>query len=460
MAILRDEAAYVEEWLAHHLALGVQHAFLYDNDSTDDLRGVLRRAQAHGIVTLIDWPRRGRQFDAYLHAVRMFGPACAWTAFVDLDEFIVPHQDPDIPSMLARLDGADQVQLAVREFAFSGHRTPPDDLVTASYTTAHRRVPRYAEPETVRVKCIARPAAILEARVHTCRTLHGRTVDATGRPVPEVSEVVDPQVDPFAVAQVNHYYTKSWSEWEQKRKRGSASGRITRPEVPFDLPGGTQDLAALRHVAGTRAMLASLRALDPDPFRYGSRLAIPLRPHDGFGPDAARALGNHLAGLPEPSPNVARRVPGLPDGRGAVARSDGPPAAGELATSVHVAVFVERLRARVAWTLPESGDPGHGVSGPAWPLVLDTQEGSTARCQAIVFGAVVDGPVSLRIDASPAATAPPRTAVVRLAEAGGYLGIVQVDPDPACVERVSLSVEAGPSTSGVTLTDLVLLTYA
>ncbi len=42
MAILKDEAPNMEEWLCHHMAIGVDHFFLYDNGSTDELHEVLR----------------------------------------------------------------------------------------------------------------------------------------------------------------------------------------------------------------------------------------------------------------------------------------------------------------------------------------------------------------------------------------------------------------------------------
>ncbi|MFG1358490.1 glycosyltransferase family 2 protein [Xanthobacter pseudotagetidis] len=34
-AIVRDEAPYVLEWVAHHRALGFDHIFVFDNESRD-----------------------------------------------------------------------------------------------------------------------------------------------------------------------------------------------------------------------------------------------------------------------------------------------------------------------------------------------------------------------------------------------------------------------------------------
>ena len=59
MAILKDEAPNMEEWLCHHMAIGVDHFFLYDNGSTDELHEVLKPYADHGVVTTVYFPMRG-----------------------------------------------------------------------------------------------------------------------------------------------------------------------------------------------------------------------------------------------------------------------------------------------------------------------------------------------------------------------------------------------------------------
>ena len=40
--IFKNEAPFLKEWLDYHLALGVDHFYLYNNNSDDDFREVLR----------------------------------------------------------------------------------------------------------------------------------------------------------------------------------------------------------------------------------------------------------------------------------------------------------------------------------------------------------------------------------------------------------------------------------
>ena len=111
VAIVKDEAEYLEEWLAFHLALGVDHFFIYDNGSTDGSAELLERYINHGLVTRIDWPIGGGQLAAYNHSLRMFGNAAEWLAYFDPDEFLVPLLDDDIPTLLARYPDAADIRV-------------------------------------------------------------------------------------------------------------------------------------------------------------------------------------------------------------------------------------------------------------------------------------------------------------------------------------------------------------
>ena len=40
-AIFKNEGHYLKEWLDYHLLAGVEHFYLYNNDSTDNYKEVL-----------------------------------------------------------------------------------------------------------------------------------------------------------------------------------------------------------------------------------------------------------------------------------------------------------------------------------------------------------------------------------------------------------------------------------
>ena len=78
-----------------------------------------------------------------------------------------------------------------------------------------------------RVKSIVRPEAVSAVDIHLA---FPADVPAPGQPTRTY------EVEVRGVAQLSHYYTRSWEEFEAKRFRGSATGRIARPAVDFDLP--------------------------------------------------------------------------------------------------------------------------------------------------------------------------------------------------------------------------------
>lgn len=422
-AIVRDEAAYIEEWLAWHLALGATHAIVHDNDSTDDLRRVLRPYLAHGLVTLVDLPGRGRQLDAMAQAVAFATGRFAWLALIDVDELIVPTRDADLAAMLGRLGDADQVLLPMRELGYGGHREPPGELSFMAYTTAHETIPRYGDTDAVRMKAIVRPETVRAVRVHGCATRTRRTVDAAGRPVPERYRLPVGTPGTFDDGRINHYYTRSLAEFRRKQDRGSATGRSRRPDVPFDLPG-VEDRAALRFEGRVRERLATLRALDPDPYRAGAPDGAAAEREDPFAHEAALTIANHLAGRPAAEARAAFRVEPLAGGTGAVVHAGERgvrPAPGDLARSVHVAWLVERLGGSVVHHRAAAADPA-AVAGP---LVLPGGIPGRTTCPVVAFALAASGPAAIVV------RGPDGSAVtIPLDRAGDWVGIVEPGRQP------------------------------
>ena len=42
VAIMKNAGPYIKEWLDYHLLAGVEHFFIYDNDSLDNMKEVLQ----------------------------------------------------------------------------------------------------------------------------------------------------------------------------------------------------------------------------------------------------------------------------------------------------------------------------------------------------------------------------------------------------------------------------------
>ena len=69
VAIAKDEGLYINEWIAFNKAVGVDHIYLYDNDSTDGLREKISSYVDEGYVSYHLIRGKKRQCDAYNEAI-------------------------------------------------------------------------------------------------------------------------------------------------------------------------------------------------------------------------------------------------------------------------------------------------------------------------------------------------------------------------------------------------------
>ena len=466
VAIVKDEADYLEEWLAYHLALGVDHFFIYDNGSTDGSAELLEGAINHGLVTRIDWPIGGGQLPAYNHALRMFGNAAEWLAYYDPDEFLVPLLDEDIPSLLARYPDAADLRIPRVEYGFSGHRAKPEGLAIDNYT--HVANVLELDPKLPpRVKSIVRPQAVSAVDIHLA---FPADVPVPGQPTRTY------EAELRGVAQLSHYYTRSWEEFEAKRFRGSATGRIARPSVGFDVPTIEINETASRYSERTQAMIERLRSLDPKPYQYGSQIGFEYfpRPNDLFR-FAEFAVANYAAGLVEPRRFATIRLKNLYGGVGLVADisdKQAQPARDALSTSHHVEALVEHMRGHivngltVAPELTISADAGTldvpageaatlRPSGGSAELVIALPADEMLRCYHL--GCLAETPADVRVTATVERVDGSRGEALelRLPSASSVAAVVEVEPTPQAGARMHLRFET--EAESVRLYDLFVI---
>lgn len=86
--IFKNEAPFLKEWLDYHLTVGVNHFYLYNNNSDDNYKEIVKPYVEKGIVTLIEWPYDHSQFKAYKHCYDNFRSETNWLSFLDADEFL------------------------------------------------------------------------------------------------------------------------------------------------------------------------------------------------------------------------------------------------------------------------------------------------------------------------------------------------------------------------------------
>lgn len=186
-AIFRNEAPYFREWIEYHRMMGVEHFYLYNNESTDDFHSVLDPYIQEGIVTLIEWPNRpvvkksenyewvvNTQLPCYEHACRIDAVGrTKWLAMIDIDEFLLPMKDKNMTELLKRYEEYPAVSINWQVYGTSEQKTWPKNKLLIELFH------RVAEPNHSLhdcVKTILKPElyAHFEWMPHTCAYLNGK----------------------------------------------------------------------------------------------------------------------------------------------------------------------------------------------------------------------------------------------------------------------------------------------
>lgn len=239
-AIVKNEHDYLLEWISYHRVIGVDYFLIYNNcDEEDDgTTRLLNKLEAIGVVHVIAWPDQGEwhlpsdiylrpQIPAYYDGIERLRNQAEWVAFIDVDEFILPMREPDLPSTLALYRQYGAIGMNWKMFGSSGEKFKQDIPVCKRFIRASSQLCR----ANFHVKSIARPELIRDLNVHRPFLKKDMFVDEHGR------EITDPlglhDSVSYDILRVNHYYTKSRQEWMQKAARGRADHPQKRLEESF-----------------------------------------------------------------------------------------------------------------------------------------------------------------------------------------------------------------------------------
>ena len=238
-AIVRDEAPYIKEWLDYHILLGVGHFYIYDNESHDALTTVLRPYIDTGWVTYRQALGENQQLLVYADALTQYRQQCRYMGFIDIDEFILPLQGADVIEILnqamQRSSRVAGLAITCKSFGSSGWKQRPAvGGVLDNYL--YRAPDGYAWSEfpwkwDAHVKSIVNPrlTTAMVSPHHASYQAGYVAVDEKGRRVDDM----DNFVTDTTTIRINHYFTKSFAEWVDKRNKGCADCDRIRPMEEF-----------------------------------------------------------------------------------------------------------------------------------------------------------------------------------------------------------------------------------
>lgn len=227
-AIFKDEAPFLAEWVNYHAMLGVEHFYLYNNNSTDNYKEVLNPFIQRGLVTVKPWTKNFAQMEVYKDFYETQRHKTQWVAFLDVDEFICPIEKNSIIEWLYNYDKYPAILINFKFFG-TGGKTKHDysRLVTEQYIHCWDELSPYGK------SIVNTDYDIVEFDYKTnhCPTLFypfcGRGLQVT--PIDQYKRFAtyaEPSSPLFGAGkktiQLNHYWCKAFDIYKGKMNRNDA----------------------------------------------------------------------------------------------------------------------------------------------------------------------------------------------------------------------------------------------
>lgn len=241
---VKNEAAFLLEWLAHHRKVGFDHALVFSNDCSDGTDLMLDRLQAMGWLTHVRNPGphdEGPQWAALKAADRHPALRSAdWLLFSDVDEFVNIHVGSRrLADLWDALPLADVIPLTWRMFGNAGVVSYTDTPVTQTFTRAAPATLGWPWRAQMFKTLFRNDGAFGKLGVHRPRNpdpaRKPRWFDGSGREVTadlaKGRMYSDYRQDNYGLVQLNHYALGSMESYLVKADRG----RANREASAFDL---------------------------------------------------------------------------------------------------------------------------------------------------------------------------------------------------------------------------------
>ena len=246
LTVLKNEGAFLLDWVAYHLALGFEHFLLFTNHCDDGTDAIAARLEKLGLAThhdLNDFGNRGPQWAALNHESTRSIPHGDWIYVTDVDEYLVVHSgDGTVEALLSAGPAAEAISVPWRFFGSSGLLEYEDQPVrerfrrTAPYPLIY---PRQAHM----FKTLYRHGpSIQKPGVHAPRLKSGwdwrglAWVNGSGKRLDEFDPKTPILAGPNAgigLAQINHYALRSAKSFLVKAARGLANRKSAKIDLTY-----------------------------------------------------------------------------------------------------------------------------------------------------------------------------------------------------------------------------------
>ncbi|OQA31588.1 MAG: Glycosyl transferase family 2 [archaeon ADurb.Bin336] len=229
-AIIKDEGPYLQEWIEFHKLVGVEHFYIYDNNSTDNTKQILQPYINDKTITYTFWPMHPGQIEAYNDCLKNYGKESKWIAFIDLDEFLYSPKEDDLKKVIIDYEQYPAIGVNWVCFGSNNIEKKTDELVIKRFTK--RAFLNF--PPNRHIKSIVQ-SILTECAGNTPHQFiyknNSLAVDENFNFI-QKNESLSKNISINKI-RINHYLVKSKEECENKLSRGRATIKDNRKEDYF-----------------------------------------------------------------------------------------------------------------------------------------------------------------------------------------------------------------------------------
>ena len=240
--IAKNEAPYIEEWINFHIKQGVTKFIIYDNESTDNLREVLKPYIEKGIVIYDIIRGKRRQNDAYNIALNKYRKDFKYMGFFDADEFVFVRNNTyggggycSLPAFMddfiAAYPDVGAIGVNLLYFGSSHYEKRPAGSVLKNFTMCSTK--DFGWNRFLKTICDPFRTIMQSVQSPVCRIGY-RFVDENGRSFELMETQISRELHTDKI-RINHYCTKSKEEFILKTERGDACYFGRRSLDSFDI---------------------------------------------------------------------------------------------------------------------------------------------------------------------------------------------------------------------------------
>ena len=237
---VKNEAKYIQEWLTHYHLLGVDRFIINLDRCTDDThKKILDLPFNVKIITHTDKDCSGQCFQNSIYYKISRICTTEWLTLLDVDEFLfLPNHTLKDFLSLERFSKAGAISICQNIFGSSGHNSSPNNPVVDSYTLRNpddikidNIYPTHQHPSDLfkmtkpifRNKCLQSIKNAHDFKFSKPTVYEAGKIFARYKCRRTTKDIV-----------INHYFTKSLQDWEEKTGRPRISGSPKYRQQWFD----------------------------------------------------------------------------------------------------------------------------------------------------------------------------------------------------------------------------------